>query len=340
MEHKLTHGPLLDKNGNLVEAGYSYELCKEYSRKQIKGLKTRIKEWDYYYFGDNEYGIAVTIDDNSYMGLGSTSILDFTNKSHKNKAEMFWLPFGKVNMPETSVTGSVKVEGKNYFVNFINEAGKRHISAKFINFHKKRDLIIEVDLELTTPHSMVIATPFKKKRHFYYNQKINLLKVTGYFKFGELTHSFNDDAYGVLDWGRGIWTYSNTWYWSSLNVKQGDDLIGWNLGYGFGDTSKATENMLFVNKDVYKLKDIKFNIPQNSKGKDDFLRDWKITSENNDVNITFTPIIDRHDQTNAIVIEQNAHQVFGYFNGAIKVDDKIFEIKNALGFAEKVKNRW
>ena len=39
MEHLLSKGPLLDKKGNLIEAGYSFELVKEYSRKAIKGLK-------------------------------------------------------------------------------------------------------------------------------------------------------------------------------------------------------------------------------------------------------------------------------------------------------------
>lgn len=340
MENKLKEGLLLNENGELNEAGYAFSLVKKYSRKQIKGLKTRIKEWDYYYLGDDDYGIALTIDDNSYMGLGSASILDFKNKTHLNKAHMFWLPFGKVNMPESSKNGSVAINGKKYQMNFINDNGKRHLSVKFLNYKDSKDLEVEVDLLLTTPHSMVIATPFYKKKHFYYNQKINLLKVSGYFKFGDLKHEFKDNAYGVLDWGRGVWTYSNTWYWSSLNVKQGKDTIGWNLGYGFGDTSNASENMLFVNQDVYKIKDIIFNIPKNNNGKDSFLDVWNITNKEKTIDISFTPIIDRHDQTNAIIIEQNAHQVFGYFNGTIKIDGKTFNINNALGFAEKVKNRW
>ena len=54
---------------------------------------------------------------------------------------------------------------------------------------------------------MVIATPFEKKKHFYYNQKINLLKGRGLFSFGELRHQFKKrDTIGVLDWGRGVWT--------------------------------------------------------------------------------------------------------------------------------------
>ncbi len=78
-QHLLSQGPLLDEHGNLSEAGYAFSLVKEYNRKKIKGLKSRIKEWDYYFISDNEYGVALTIDDNSYMGLVSVSVLDFNN---------------------------------------------------------------------------------------------------------------------------------------------------------------------------------------------------------------------------------------------------------------------
>lgn len=52
MQHKLSSGPLLDNNGNLIEAGYSNNLIKEYDRNQIRASKLRIKEWDYYYIGN------------------------------------------------------------------------------------------------------------------------------------------------------------------------------------------------------------------------------------------------------------------------------------------------
>jgi hypothetical protein len=66
---------------------------------------------------------------------------------------------------------------------------------------------------------MVIATPFKKKHHFYYNQKINNQIAGGYAKVGEKMYDFNKNSYGVLDWGRGVWTYRNTWYWCSVNAQ-------------------------------------------------------------------------------------------------------------------------
>ena len=53
MEHELTTGKLLDENGNLKEAGFSYQLVKKYNRNAITAGKSRIKEWDYYYVGND-----------------------------------------------------------------------------------------------------------------------------------------------------------------------------------------------------------------------------------------------------------------------------------------------
>ena len=118
MQHHLTPGPLLDDKGNLNEAGYAFSLIKEYNRKAIKGLKGRIKEWDYYYIGDEHFGIALTIDDNSYMGLASVSILDYDHKSESTKSYIRWLTFGEVGFPSSSKDGNVFMESKKYSIFF------------------------------------------------------------------------------------------------------------------------------------------------------------------------------------------------------------------------------
>lgn len=341
MEKMLTNGPLLDENGDLSEAGYAFSLVKEYDRKNIKGLKWRIKEWDYYYFGDEEYGVALTIDDNSYMGLASVSVLDYKNRKENTKSYMRWLTFGSVGFPSSSKNGDVFIEGKKYSLFFKNDNEKRHLICSLKDLKKGEDFSCDIVLENTIDKSMVIATPFKKKRHFYYNQKINLLSARGHFSFGKIRHQFKkDETLGVLDWGRGVWTYSNTWYWSSLNAYQDGHRIGFNLGYGFGDTSNASENMFFYDNEAYKLKDVEFLIPKDEKGNDIYLKEWDIKSSSGDIDLTFVPIIDRYANTNALIIQSKQHQVFGYFTGKIKIDDKVIELNHLLGFAEKVKNRW
>ena len=194
MNNILKEGLLLNEKGNLDECGYNTKLIKEYNRNQIKASKWRIKEWDYYFIGDENFGIALTIDDNGYMGLVSASVLDFKNKKHYNKANMFWLCFGNVNMPSTSENGNIYREGKGYKGEFINENGNRTLKMEIENFNGKH-FKAEINLRPTTPHSMVIATPFKNKKHFYYNQKINNLKAKGEFVFGDLKYEFNDKAY-------------------------------------------------------------------------------------------------------------------------------------------------
>ena len=98
--------------------------------------------------------------------------------------------------------------------------------------------------------------------------------------------------------------------------------------------------MIFINGKGYKLDQVQFQIPKNKKGKDDYLSPWKITSNDNSVDFEFIPTLDRHANTNALIIQSNQHQVFGKFTGYIIADNKKVEFKDMLGFAEKVRNCW
>lgn len=338
MDKLLSAGLLLDKKGNLNEAGYATSLIKEYQRSQIKGLKTRIKEWDYYAFLNEDFGICLTLADNSYMSLASISFLDFKNKKYVTKSSMKFFSFGKLKLPSTSEIGDVIYQDKKVGIAFLNDGKERIIKANFKHFLDNKDLNLELAVKRTNQNSMVIATPFKKKKHFYYNQKINLLQANGYFTIGEEKFTVNDNL-GVMDWGRGVWTYDNTWNWASLNYKDEDGYKGFNLGYGFGDTSNATENMAFLNDEVFKLDDVTFNIPLKD-GKEDFMSQWEIVSSNKDINLTFDPIIDRYDNINFKILCSVQHQFFGRFNGYIKKGDRTIKINNALGLIEKVHNKW
>ena len=340
MQKELSNGPLLNEQGNLTEGGYAFSLVKEYHREAIKAKAGRIKEWDYYYVGNSKYGIAITIADNSYMGMGSVSFLDFVNKKDITKSVIKLFTKGKLNMPSTSVVGDSLFQTKKLGISFKHENNKRHLEINYKNFDNKKTLRADLYLSETNEGSMVIATPFSKDKHFYYNQKINLLKCAGYVKIGEEVYDFNNDTFGVLDWGRGVWTYKNTWYWSSMNGIYKGKRIGFNLGYGFGDTSNASENMFFYDDKAYKLEDVRFDIPISSRGKDDFLKEWKFRSSTKDINITFTPILNRHANMNLLILQSLQNQVFGTFTGYVLIDGKEIYFEDIPGFAEKVKNKW
>lgn len=344
MQNRLKRGKLLDESGNLTEAGYAFDMVKEYSRADIKAGKSRIKEWDYYIISDGKKAVALTIDDNSYMSLASVSLLDFAVPSYITKSKIDFFTFGKTGFPSSFKEGNVLYDKKTVKGSFLNRRDSRVLKFFYKNFSDGKDFECEFTLTDEPRDKMVIATPFSKPRYFYYNAKINFMRAEGFCKLGDTLYTFDkSDSLATLDWGRGVWTYKNEWYWSSLQCYLDDgSRFGWNLGYGFGDTSAATENMLFTEDTAHKLDKVVFNIPQKD-GSDgyDYLAEWTFTDNEGRFDIKFKPIIDRYDNTNAIVLSSNQHQVFGLFNGEVILDDgKKVKVVNKLGFAEHVKNKW
>jgi hypothetical protein len=338
---QLTPGKLLGPDGNLLQAGYATSLVKEYNPENIKAKKIRIKEWDYYYIGNQDYGLALTIADNHYMGLGSVSFLDFKKAEYITKSVMTLLPMGKTQLPKTSVSGDVFFKKPKLQLEFLNDGKVRRLKGMMKKFRGEEDITFDLTLTDAPQESMVIATPFFKKHHFYYNQKINCLRAEGQFTIGTERYPFEPaTAFGVLDWGRGVWTYKNTWYWSSLSTVVDGVRIGFNLGYGFGNTAAASENMLFYDGVAYKLNQVVFEIPRDAKGNYQYLLPWKISSDDKSLNLTFEPILDRFDDANVLIIRSCQHQVFGRFSGILTFGDKTLEIKDVVGFAERVQNKW
>lgn len=333
-----TNQLLLDKNGELREPGWSRTMVQEYHRKMIKAPKWRIKEWDYYLVMNEKFAVAFTISDDGYIGLQSASLLRFGRDTWEHTETVLNpFPMGKMKLPRKSDSGVTEYSDKRLWMNFTVADGKRHILCKFDKFCDGKTLTADVLLEDPPLESMIIATPWPKKHAFYYNQKINCMRASGYVEFDGVRHEFNPQTdFGTLDWGRGVWTYDNTWYWGNGNTVIDDNVFGWNIGYGFGDTSAATENVLFYNGRVQKLDDITFDIPE-----DDIMKTWTITSSDGRFEMEFEPIYDRAANLDFKAIVSDQHQVFGRMSGIAVLDgNKELQLKNVLCFNEKVHNRY
>ena len=341
-QHRFGPGPLLNEQGNLCEPGYATALVREYDRTKIKAGKLRIKEWDYYLITNDRWGIALTIDDSSYMGLLSASVLDFQAGTETTVSPMFWLPMGKTGFPSSSEKGDVRKTLKNASGSFEHTPEGRRLRFRIDRFKNGQPFACDILLTDAPRDSMVIATPFDKKGYFYYNQKIIGMRAEGYFAVGnERTELHPEDTFGLLDWGRGVWTYRNTWYWSAAQGQVDGHVFGFNLGYGFGDTTAASENMLFCDGISHKLGRVDFGIPKKKDGTDDLLSPWHFTDDAGRVDLVFTPILDRASKTDVLVICSDQHQVFGRFTGSVKLDDgTVLQLTDFLGFAEKVFNKW
>jgi len=71
------------------------------------------------------------------------------------------------------------------------------------------------------------------------------------------------------------------------------------------------------------------------------MKPWTFTSNDGRFEMTMTPLVDRQDEINFGIIKNLGHQVFGRFAGWVVLDDgSRLEIKDLLGFAEKITNHY
>jgi hypothetical protein len=346
MEHRISAaGRLLDGKGGLREPGWANKLLLAYDRADIKAPAWRIKEWDYYFICSGDQGLSLTIADNAYMGFVGATVFDFSAHTEVSKTLMPLLPMGRLGLPSDSSVGITEYAKDGVHLRFEASDGKRWLRVSWPGFGpgKGEDLEGEVLLEELPPReSMVIATPFARSpRAFYYNQKINCQEASGRWSLGAREARLEKGkAFGVLDWGRGVWTWRNTWLWGSASgiaqLSKKDVRFGFNIGYGFGDTGAASENMVFVDGVAHKIGRLSIELDDG-----DFLSPWKVRSEDGRLDLVLSPDLDRFSSSDFLVLASIQHQVFGLWNGGVVLEDgSRVEVRDLRGFCEKVRNRW
>ena len=353
--HEVTDShPLLDDQGEIIEPGWARKQIWTYNRNSIRAQKMRIKEWDYYLVlhdgkaqGEKSFAAAFTISDDGYVGLQSCSILFLDKPCWEHTSTILNVfPMGKLHMPVSSSEGNVVYNDRKLSLTYRKAPGTREIRGVYTGFHEDKDLKVNVVLREPDMDTMVIATPWDRKYAFYYNQKINCMRASGTIAYGGEVFTLDPERdFGTLDWGRGVWTYDNTWYWGSGNqVINGHD-FGFNIGYGFGNTKAATENVIFYNGKAHKLDDLEIRIPGDVSLYDmdspRYMEPWTIHEESGRFEMTFLPVLDRSAKMDFKFIVSDQHQVFGRMSGKAVLDDgQEITVKDLLCFIEKVHNKY
>ena len=341
MQKEITEpSKLLDENGHLIQKGWAKHLILTYNRENIAAGALRIKEWDYYAILNPKFGVTFTVADLGFGGLIAAVWLDFEKQTFIQSDVMPLFTRGRFNMPPSSQEGDISLSEKGVSVEFEKKPETRLLTFHFPEFEGDQDLKVELTLKQDPEmDTMVIATPWKEApTRFYYNQKINCMPAQGTVKLGDKEYTFSEnDSMGVLDWGRGVWTRKNRWYWGSLSGRLDDGTpFGWNIGHGFSDRSYASENMLFYDGTAHKLDRLKWNFDEN-----DYMKPWTFEDDEGRFAMEMTPLVDRNSKVNLLLIKSVQHQVFGLFTGHFVLDDGTkIEIKDKLGFAEDVYNKW
>ncbi len=346
VEHEVTQKQdLLNKKGRIKEEGWARHPLWRYDRSFIKGGRLRIKEWDYYAVINTEkrYAVTATISDLGYAALFAISYIDFERKAVSQTDALRFFSLGKIGLSASSTEDNqVSWSNTNLRLAFIKKGTQRHLMVACPSLVLPDGSVgLDFDIVLTQEQeseSLNIATSWSEQRKaFYLNEKVNCLPAKGNIRRGmESEELLRGETWGVLDWGRGRWTYTNTWYWASVSALVENVPFGLNLGYGFSDRSSASENAIFYNGKIHKLGTVEFVF-----SREDLYKAWRIKDDQGRLNVVFTPVVDRSSNTNFVVIQSKQHQLFGYFSGTCILDDgSKIAFKEVPGFAEEVYNRW
>ena len=344
MQTELTQkGPLLDSQGRLAQTGWSRRPLLDCNLENASFYKPglfqrfRIKRWDYYAIFTPDRFFSATIADLGYAGNIFVYTLDFTTGELQEEGLVIPLA-GGIKLERNCEAGITSFSNQKISLNFETDKQERRIQVNWPGFHNGRGIQADITLHQPSAHeSMNIIIPIGQKR-FYDNTKINCLPAKGFIQHGEIREVLDPaTCLGSLDWGRGVWEYKSFWNWASASGFLPDGrTIGLNLGCGFGDLSKATENCLILNGRIHKLGTVRFDYLSG-----DYMKPWRFTDDEGRLDLSFTPFKDRTAQTNLGVIFSDVHQMFGRYTGQIIPDDgKPLKIQNLIGFAEEHRARW
>ncbi|GAM23487.1 hypothetical protein SAMD00019534_066620 [Acytostelium subglobosum LB1] len=347
------HGDdLLDKKGQLVHRGWCRQPLLKYNPDVLSRFRSafRLKSWNYYAVGGPTFYFAVAAIDLGYVTNFQTFIIEFDDANKDNKQQLceeITSPslLKSLGLPRDSCQHGqhIAYSSSKFKLHFDVEgdSGNTDQQQKSVIHHiqvtsAKLGIVANLHFDLSpNRESVVLSTPIGKD-NFFYNRKTNLIPVTGSLQINgkeylpqqqsnndnndkDIKDNKNNMAFGIMDWGRGVWDYNSFWIWSTSWGKAADGrAIGLNLGSGFGDLSTHTENAINVDGVIHKLGHIEFEYDDK-----DLMAPWRFVCKHGrfgEQPLTFTPIKKKWEHNNFGLVMSSFHQIVGRVTGELLLD--------------------
>ncbi len=325
---------------NVQDADYRTPMNKRANRWQ---KHFNFKRFQYFGAISDDIIFGCAMADLRYLGAVFVYVYRISDKSMRTW--QFKRPLAKglelTNRPDNGVS--------------VFTAGKKRISMRYqTNSNGERRKILEVDLgpELTINASMLEPADFEEMalctpcavNGWVYAQKTAALPVTGELNchLGKLQLD-TLNCHGHHDFSSGYMRRETFWNWacfsgtnyatsSSTSVKVP---LGLNVSWGVNETG-FSENCFWVGSQLHMLPQVQFKFDR-----DDEHSTWRVTSDNDRINLSFTPEGRHKEHLNAWLFATHFRQIFGRFNGYL-VDEngKRYDIEDQYGFVEDQYSKW
>ncbi len=325
---------LCDKKGNLNPEAIGYAR-KPIIDCNLSGHFMRKKKWNYWCVYGEDILFSATISHLDYAAVCFVYFLEYETQRYFEKTVL--IPLGTKVKMSTQVLETVSFANSELRIHMSHFDGDTHLSVICPDFDGEH-----LQAELTIHHpaaddSLNVVIPWNRQT-FQFTAKHHTLPTTGTVKIGNRRYTFNEEeSYSVLDYGRGIWPREATWNWGMASQRMRGRRIGLNFGGKWTDGTGMTENAIFVDGVMTKIhEDVIFEYDRNN-----FMKPWTIRSKFSEtVDLTFTPFFERVAKTDAKLIRSEVHQVIGYYNGIVKLENCSLRISQMMGCVEEHIAKW
>ncbi|MDR0503898.1 MAG: DUF2804 domain-containing protein [Treponema sp.] len=330
---------ILDEKGQPHNFGWSRHPGFFYDPFLVAAPRYKITESDRYIVQSPTHLIVLEIRDAGWLGCMCISVISLRDKKRSSHTFKTFIPMGSFDLPTSSTSGSVRWRKKKAHLDFVcMDGGVRIIQVDIPYFGRHRSLRGTIVLmEPPSHHSLNTNQPWRnEKTAFRYSHCSPWYSAEGVIQFGGTEIIFTrGNGWGILDWNRGARPKADIRYWASACGMIEGRQISFCVGYSRADFSKGTENGFFVDGKLHKLDQVTFHIPLN-----DWLSPWRFTSNDNRLEMSFTPHQERIERRRLFFHNTTLRQVCGFFSGRAILDDgEIIEFQNLTGFAERSKMR-
>lgn len=307
----------------------------------ISGRWPRKKRWNYWAITSETHLFSMTVADVDYLGLVFVYVVDF--EAGTVVEETLVRPFGRGCLLPDFVDGDVLFDHRSLEMSMIHTGGSTEprlvrLRADWPGFG---GVGMVADLEVTYPDdhdTLNVVIPWSDK-HFQFTAKQNTLPVAGSVMVGDTTIEFgSEQSFATLDFGRGVWPASSTWNWGSASGVSNGRTVGVQVGGKWTDGTGETENAVMIDGAMRKNdEDLVWDYDPS-----DWMKPWRITTPvSDDIDVVFTPRVERVAVTNAIVLKSEVHQLFGTYAGAVlDAGGDPVQFDGLVGWAEEHRARW
>lgn len=331
---------VLDDSGQPQNFGWSRQPGLFYDPALVWAPRRRISESDRYIVYTPTHLIILEVRDDGFLGYMGISVVSLRDKKRTTQLFQTFFPLGSYEMPTGSVSGAIRYHHKKSHLDFVPmEGGVRILKMDIPKFGHHR--VLRGELVLTEPEtaeSIIANQPWRnEKSAFRYSRRSPWYTAEGVIQFGTTEIIFTKgNGWGIFDWNRGVRPRSDIRYWAASCGMSEGRLIGLSVGYSSADSSAGTENAFFVDGKLHKLDQVTFHIPPSN-----WLAPWRFTSNDNRLEMTFTPHQERIERKRLLFHASTRRQVCGFFSGKATLDDgSVTEFQNITGFAERSKMRF